>query len=522
MKTILAILILTATTASYAQSWGDVETVTFGDFDDHNPQLDHGGLGAQWWFSPSFEWLVFDRQSDTQSTICAMKVRPSDSDFTSPIQWDSSAAIISSAPSYIFQKNPDICTNFKSVYQDSNWTNVPFTLAAWQELDTRRETIINPWSIYYSCSSGSEVEWSTPQVLTSDGEDVKVRPLSDSSFILIWKTGDILMFTTYWNGKVTSPDTLIVTNYDSTEFDCGLVAYPQPTIAWTGEDSTGKVVCFVAQVTTLSPVAFSQIDTLSSDGDISNPRFMDFYPQTLAFNVEDNGRLKPVLASCRFNYWLGPWQQMDLVADSLSDNLNAVGVNPVRIIIDETSSSKLGKNVGVPLPGVLGLFAWERRSSSDTALVFSDLSTDTIRSTGYNRNPAISTYGFMKNFYEMFPCVWESNRMGQSHIYCRVGFIGGDPVIEPPRHDQSFVLNQNYPNPFNPTTTIGYRLPTLSNVTLKIYDVLGRLVETLVDGRQIPGEHSATFDARRLASGEYFYQLRAGGFVETKKMILEK
>ena len=83
-----------------------------------------------------------------------------------------------------------------------------------------------------------------------------------------------------------------------------------------------------------------------------------------------------------------------------------------------------------------------------------------------------------------------------------------------------FVLEQNYPNPFNPATVITYRLPVAGNVTLKVYDVLGRPVAALVNERQAAGIHSVKFDAVDLPSGVYFYRLHAGSFVSTKKMIL--
>ncbi|MGA7159905.1 MAG: T9SS type A sorting domain-containing protein [Bacteroidota bacterium] len=86
----------------------------------------------------------------------------------------------------------------------------------------------------------------------------------------------------------------------------------------------------------------------------------------------------------------------------------------------------------------------------------------------------------------------------------------------------SFSLFQNYPNPFNPTTMIRYQLSVNGEVTLKIYDVLGRLVKTLQEGRQTSGEHSVIFDARSLSSGTYFYRLTAGKFAATKKLMLIK
>jgi hypothetical protein len=85
-----------------------------------------------------------------------------------------------------------------------------------------------------------------------------------------------------------------------------------------------------------------------------------------------------------------------------------------------------------------------------------------------------------------------------------------------------FMLSQNYPNPFNPSTTIQYSIPKVSNVVVKVYDVLGNEVATLVDEYKEAGRYEVNFDASKLSSGIYFYKLQAGNFVETKKMILMK
>ncbi|OGU70166.1 MAG: hypothetical protein A2V93_03795 [Ignavibacteria bacterium RBG_16_34_14] len=84
----------------------------------------------------------------------------------------------------------------------------------------------------------------------------------------------------------------------------------------------------------------------------------------------------------------------------------------------------------------------------------------------------------------------------------------------------SFALAQNYPNPFNPITTIQYSLPQRGNVTLKVYDVLGKEIAVLVNEEKETGVHSVNFDATGLASGIYMYRLQAGSFIETRKMVL--
>jgi Secretion system C-terminal sorting domain len=94
----------------------------------------------------------------------------------------------------------------------------------------------------------------------------------------------------------------------------------------------------------------------------------------------------------------------------------------------------------------------------------------------------------------------------------------GDEEIFP----KEFSLSQNYPNPFNPSTSIQYAISSKQYVTLKVYDVLGNEVAVLVNEEKPAGNYEINFDAGRLSSAVYYYQLRAGNFVETKKMIYLK
>ncbi len=85
-----------------------------------------------------------------------------------------------------------------------------------------------------------------------------------------------------------------------------------------------------------------------------------------------------------------------------------------------------------------------------------------------------------------------------------------------------FDLDQNFPNPFNPSTVIGYRLPVTSHVTLRVYDAIGRVIETLVSERQDAGHHFVRFDGSGLPSGVYFYRIQAGDYTATKKLLFLK
>jgi hypothetical protein len=86
----------------------------------------------------------------------------------------------------------------------------------------------------------------------------------------------------------------------------------------------------------------------------------------------------------------------------------------------------------------------------------------------------------------------------------------------------SYILLQNFPNPFNPSTIISYQLPIGGNVTLKIYDILGNEMETLVDEFKPAGKYETEFNAASLPSCVYFYSLKAGDYIDTKKMLLLK
>jgi Secretion system C-terminal sorting domain len=121
---------------------------------------------------------------------------------------------------------------------------------------------------------------------------------------------------------------------------------------------------------------------------------------------------------------------------------------------------------------------------------------------------------------------WDFGHTDVSLVYAKIdgkeyGKILTD-VKALPVVPKMFALSQNYPNPFNPSTVISYQLPVNSHVVLKVYDILGREVATLVNEREQAGTHGVKFDGANLPSGVYFYRLATQGFVRTMKMILLK
>jgi uncharacterized protein (TIGR02145 family) len=141
-----------------------------------------------------------------------------------------------------------------------------------------------------------------------------------------------------------------------------------------------------------------------------------------------------------------------------------------------------------------------------------------------------STEDFTYGAYYMGLYYYDSNIYYIINIYKEYGFsvrcvkdiaVGVDDKDKSELPKEFFLL-QNYPNPFNPQTKISFSVPKESYITLKVYDLLGREVATLVQDTKQQGEYSVTWNADNVPSGVYFYKLLAGDFVETKKMVLMK
>lgn len=148
----------------------------------------------------------------------------------------------------------------------------------------------------------------------------------------------------------------------------------------------------------------------------------------------------------------------------------------------------------------------------DLQVSFSTDTGATWHKVGLNGFPAIDSSGFL--YVASFDgSVYKSTE--PLNVLTSVQSL----TISPP---SSFALLQNFPNPFNPSTTITYRLPTSAYVSVRVFDVLGREVTTITQGRESAGQHSVIFDAAALPSGVYFYELQAGSYHDVKKLLLLK
>jgi len=108
-----------------------------------------------------------------------------------------------------------------------------------------------------------------------------------------------------------------------------------------------------------------------------------------------------------------------------------------------------------------------------------------------------------------------------------LGYFDGSVVVDVRNEHglqlpKSVALDQNYPNPFNPITEISYDIPKSFEVNLRVFNILGQEIATLVNRQQEAGSHTVRWDATAEPSGIYFYRLKAGDFLETKKMVVVK
>lgn len=184
-----------------------------------------------------------------------------------------------------------------------------------------------------------------------------------------------------------------------------------------------------------------------------------------------------------------------VVAGSCSDDSNRVSYGVVRLNVNGFPDYQFGAQ---------GL-------GSVRVFINGGAAADDARSVALQADGKIVLAGYTKNLYTQHEFSLARILPQENPVS-----VNGKPSSLP----EKFELEQNYPNPFNPSTNFEFRIAEFGFVSLKVYDLLGREVATLVNEIKQAGTHNVKWDASKIASGVYFYKLTAGGFVETKKMVL--
>jgi len=277
-------------------------------------------------------------------------------------------------------------------------------------------------------------------------------------------------------------------------------------------------------------VSSSQVDTY----EVSFAPPWGLYPATLSWSKLDNHYLGPVRLVDPYG---GVLVSVDMKAET-SFTATSGGINDLLIIAEGptnllavTSNSICEDEVS--LAGRFNPNGYETRAWFEWGPTSSYGNTTQSISIG----SGTSRVGFVEKLSNLQPdTIYHFRAVTENAQGCNLGTdewfetSALTSVTSAPQFVNSYRLHQNYPNPFNPTSTIEYSLPQKVFVTLKLYDLLGREVRTLVNGEQEPGNYSRIVDANGLPSGVYFYRLQAGnsssssghGFTDIKKMLLMK
>lgn len=465
--------------------WQKIDTVTSGNYVDHNPQLDHwaGQLPQTFTDSvdPANEWMVFERDSAGISSVAGERF------WLTSWKWDSSVTEISQPIPGVVQLSPDVC----SMIYPYPYRSV---LAAWLQQENGVK------SIRYSTFRQEQGVWASPQTMIADtiyDDQLKVRSYG-SSLLVTWRRGGAVMYSLFNPDSTTSPDTLVVSNFDSVEYD--LDSY---NMVWTYRDSgSGRIGMYGGQVTLGLPNKVTAFDTVLSDGDIREPL------------LSGSG---------------GFWPTFEVVKSDRVEGHTVTLTSYPSHAIDCPLISKEGTEIsnfaffGADWSPTYWL--WEEKSLLDTSVVFVSQGDTEIVKAG--ENPLMGSivqflYDFPLNTFSNV-AVWNGTIDSKAHILGRpfLPYIG-DAVKENQSPDRLFYLGQNYPNPFNPVTVIRIEVPKAEYVSLIVYDILGKRVKTLVNGGLTPGYYEVPFDGSKLASGVYFYRFSAGSFKQVKKMVLLK
>jgi hypothetical protein len=215
--------------------------------------------------------------------------------------------------------------------------------------------------------------------------------------------------------------------------------------------------------------------------------------------------------------------------DRITIRRNVIHSNFINLSIDTSANNRIRPPfyLGFSNGFITGKHALPNATIDIYSSKKSELSTSAYTRIGTTKTDENGNFSFSTNLNIEAVAVTATDFEGNTSEFARLNIL--TDVKDEKQIPTEFSLEQNYPNPFNPSTKISWQSPVSSHQTLKIYDVLGNEVATLVDEYREAGSYEVTFDASELSSGIYFYRiaihsdkLTAGSFVETKKMLLIK
>ncbi|MBI5473373.1 MAG: T9SS type A sorting domain-containing protein [Ignavibacteriae bacterium] len=475
-----------------AQStWSTPQQLTVGSSDERSATI--ANVPDMWVTGITEEWMAFVRDG---RNICLKRTESNGASWSQSVYCIPNDSAQFSHPSLTYARlNGSSDVNLVLVWQGSEYPS--------------------PGSnILYSVYGGGS--WGAPTLLTNLGagdRNPHVAP-RDSGVGVVWERGGKIMFSEFKRGAWSPPE--FVSAPGDTLNSLPQIQYERfyPVILWKRQipnESSSLLLCSVKKAATWK------------------------IPDTVA-RVAARVEAKFFKAQDSWNGFSASWGGVDNWIRML--NGSYIGSDSLRHLAEiyqvwlgsDTLLNPSVNSRSIPIPTEKANFVWFAAATSQyksrtndsgvVALTLFDAQPTLFASSnlvGY-RNATISGGVWSQQGLRLWS-VWEGHSAGRSSLYgssalIHVSDVGNDGT------PGSFRLDQNYPNPFNPMTNIEFRIANFGFVSLKVSDILGREVAILVNEVKQPGEHTVRWNAEGLASGIYLYQLRAGGFVQTRKMMI--
>jgi len=488
---------------SQMQVWQPVRNVTHG-YIDVNPTFATKSTSYSMNLV-NWEFLAFERHSGTASKICVIKMDMNG-------QTDTLTNIINDG---FINRNPALC--YDCLYS----TVINNALIVWETNKNGR------WDIYARYySSTSSPAWGNvfPIDITSyDKSAPKCIFLSGTNFALAYMRNNKIVYKEL-NGQtqVITYDTVLTSNDTSICRNPNLImnnSYNKKYVTYERRKADNNYAIYIMTSGTLP--TWQSPDTVAYVGNNRNSVFITYNYNDISSVFESNRNGKWNIYCTDIPY--SGSRTQDTVIKSNIYNVSNFSSFMYPIITDAPYTQA---------------FSYVRKSTDSTKIIFG--------SNLYNYYPKDSTtigdssksvkaamnLGVMSGFDAVIWTVFNKDSLTYSNLYARkVIIIIGDIKKIGNTVPDNYELSQNYPNPFNPSTNIKFNIPLLSFphapsgnplVVLKVYNILGKEISTLVNEKLSPGMYETKFSNNQLPSGIYFYTLTAGKFTDTKRMILIK
>ncbi len=442
-----------------------------------------------------FEFMVFERVTGSGCQICVSKI-----------------GIEGSIDSAVYLTNDEF-TNINPVivYNAPVYPNNGFiktAVVAWQSNKFGRESI-------FGCTYDYNIGWSGSFIIDSSIADNKkpyLHPISTSDYVIAYESGvdikykkfNILTFETLAERILTLQDSGICRNPKITGNSVAV------SVIYDREFSESHTAVYFRNGSPDSiPYSGNQSDTIAFTG---KNHYLGFGKYSLSgMNIYETNRNSSV------DIYASNTQSYPMLDNNSYDEVNYVGTD---IIITNASGGLTNY-----------IFAYNLRSSDSLKFILSYGSSDDFLNLHISNNPLYQTKIALNNWLRAPNCqkywfAFNKDSVNSDYPSVIYGVLFSNCWTELNQNNSylpnKFTLSQNYPNPFNPVTHLEFDIPELEFVSLKVYDVLGNEIKTLVNEIKSPGIYQVVFDGSNLTSGIYFYKIAAGKFTEVKKMTLLK